>query len=264
MSEVRRHPSRARSAIFAPLGDVGRAGQVEQRLAEAIRSGVLAEGERLPSEPELAGRFGVAVVTVREALTGLRAHGLVTTSRGRGGGTFVAAGATVDQEALTARLAAMSRADLQDRGTQYVMLLAGCAELAAERADEDEADSLRRLLATELGGTDEDEDGDAGAWRHADAELWLSVAALTQSSRITREVVRLEADFGMIVRIPLSDPAFRDLTSASHRRLVDAIAAGDPDAARKIAQAHLQETLDRVARAQADVQDRDRAPRNAS
>jgi DNA-binding FadR family transcriptional regulator len=262
MSDVRRHASRARSAIFAPLGDVGRAGQVEQRLAEAIRSGVLTEGDRLPSEPELASRFGVAVVTVREALTGLRAHGLVTTTRGRGGGTFVAAGATLDEEALAERLAAMSRAELHDRGTHYAMLLAGCAELAAERADEDEADSLRRLLATELASEQGVED--VGVWRHADAELWLSVAALTQSSRITREVVRLEADFGMIVRIPLSDGEFREHTSASHRRLVDAIAAGDPHAARKTAQAHLQETLDRVARAQADLQDRDRVPRSAS
>jgi DNA-binding FadR family transcriptional regulator len=259
MSDARRQPSRARSAIFAPLADVGRAGQVELRLAEAIRSGVLAEGDRLPSEPELAGRFGVAVVTVREALTGLRGQGLVTTTRGRGGGTFVAAGATVDEEALAERLAAMSRAELQDRGTQYVVLLAGCAELAAQRADEDEAESLRRLLAAEVAGVE-----DVGAWRHADAELWLLLAALTQSSRVTREVVRLEADFGMIVRIPLSDPEFRMHMSASHHRLVDAIAAGDPDAARKIAQAHLQETLDRVARAQAEIQDRDPAPRSTS
>jgi DNA-binding FadR family transcriptional regulator len=259
MSDARRQPSRARSAIFAPLADVGRAGQVELRLAEAIRSGVLAEGDRLPSEPELAGRFGVAVVTVREALTGLRGQGLVTTTRGRGGGTFVAAGATVDEEALAERLAAMSRAELQDRGTQYVVLLAGCAELAAQRADEDEAESLRRLLAAEVAGVE-----DVGAWRHADAELWLSLAALTQSSRVTREVVRLEADFGMIVRIPLSDPEFRMHMSASHHRLVDAIAAGDADAARKIAQAHLQETLDRVARAQAEIQDRDPAPRSTS
>ncbi len=84
MTPDHRSPSRARSAIFAPLGDVGRAGLVEQRLAEAIRSGVLVEGERLPSEPELAGRFGVAVVTVREALTALRAQGLVTTTRAGG------------------------------------------------------------------------------------------------------------------------------------------------------------------------------------
>src|SRR5690349_17407034 len=190
MTEVRRHGSRARNAIFAPLGDVGRAGQVEQRLAEAIRSGVLVEGERLPSEAELAARFGVAVVTVREALTGLRAQGLVTTTRGRGGGTFVAAGATADEEALADRLGSMSRAELQDRGTQYALLLAGCAEVAAERADEGEAASLRRLLSSGV--------EDVGARRHADAELWLSVAALTQSSRVTREVVRLEADFGMI------------------------------------------------------------------
>lgn len=258
MTDISRRTSRARSAIFAPLNDVGRAGQVEQRLAEAIRSGVLVEGERLPSETELAGRLGVAVVTVREALVGLRAQGLVTTTRGRGGGTFVAAGATVDEEALAERLGAMSRAELHDRGTQYALVLAGCAELAAERADEEEADSLRRLI-----GTGADSGDDVGTWRHADAELWLSLAALTQSSRITREVVRLEADFGMIVRIPLSDPGYRAHTSASHRRLVDAVAAGDPDAARKTAQAHLQETLDRVARLQADVQDR-QLPRSAS
>lgn len=256
MSDVRRHASRARSAIFAPLGDVGRAGQVEQRLAEAIRSGVLVTGERLPSEAELAGRFGVAVVTVREALTGLRAHGLVTTTRGRGGGTFVAGGATTDEEALSERLASMSRAELQDRGAHYALVLAGCAELAAERADEDEAASLRRLLSV---GVD-----DVGGWRHADAELWLSIAALTQSSRITREVVRLEADFGMIVRIPLSDPDFREAAWASHHDLVDAIGAGDPGAARRLAQAHLQTTLDQVARTQADVQDHHRLPRSAS
>ncbi|WP_395696224.1 FadR/GntR family transcriptional regulator [Nocardioides sp.] len=256
MADVRRHGSRARSAIFAPLSDVGRAGQVEQRLTEAIRSGVLAEGERLPSEPELAAMLGVAVVTVREALVGLRAQGLVTTSRGRGGGTFVAAGAAADEEALAERLGSMSRAELQDRGTQYLLLLAGCAELAAERADPGEADSLRSLLPA---GEDQ-----VGAWRHADAELWLSVAALTQSARTTREVVRLEADFGMIVRIPLSDPDVRARTVAAHERLIDAIEAGDTDAARRSARAHLQATLDRVARTQAEVHDRHRMPRSAS
>jgi DNA-binding FadR family transcriptional regulator len=168
----------------------------------------------------------------------------------------VAAGAAADEDALADRLGAMSRAQLHDRGTHYALVLAGCAELAAQRADEDEAASLRRLLQTDV--------DDVGAWRHADAELWLSIAALTQSSRVTREVVRLEADFGMIVRIPLGDPELRGQAWASHHRLVDAIAAGDPDTARKIAQSHLQTTLDRVARTQADVQDHHRVPRSAS
>ena len=256
MSDVPGYAGRARNAIFAPLSDIGRAGQVEQRLTEAIRSGVLVEGERLPSEAELAGRFGVAVVTVREALVGMRAQGLVTTSRGRGGGTFVAAAATANEDALAERLGAMSRAELHDRGTQYALVLSGCAELAAERSDEEEAESLRRLLASDH--------EDVGSSRHVDAELWLSLAALTQSSRVTREVVRLEADFGMIVRIPLSEASFRHRTSTGHRSLVDAIAAGDPDTARKLAQTHLQEALDRVARMQAEIQDRHRPPRSAS
>jgi DNA-binding FadR family transcriptional regulator len=256
MAQAPRRGGRARSAIFAPLSDVGRAGQVEQRLTGAIRSGVLAEGERLPSEPELAGMLGVAVVTVREALTGLRGQGLVTTTRGRGGGTFVSAGASADEEALAERLGEMSRAELHDRGTQYALLLAGCAELAAERADAGEAALLRGLLAA---------DGDdVGTWRHADAELWLSIAALTQSARVTREVVRLEADFGMIVRIPLSDPGVRASTIVGLERLIGAIEAGDAEGARACARTHLQETLDRVARTQAEVHDRQRMPRSAS
>jgi DNA-binding FadR family transcriptional regulator len=255
MSEVRRHGSRARSAIFAPLNDMGRAGQVEQRLTEAIRSGVLVEGERLPSEPELANMLGVAVVTVREALTGLRGQGLVTTTRGRGGGTFVAAGATADEEALAERLGQMTRAELQDRGTHYLLLLAGCAEIAAERADAGEAESLRDLLPGGPSGASDD----VGAWRHADAEIWLSIAALTQSARVTREVVRLEADFGMIVRIPLRDPEVRDRTLAGLRCLIDALEAGDAEGARRSARTQLQELLDRVARTQADVHDRNRS-----
>lgn len=254
--EVGRPSSRARGAIYAPLSDVGRAGQVEQRLTEAIRSGVLVEGERLPSEPELAAMLGVAVVTVREALTGLRSQGLVTTSRGRGGGTSVAAGITADEEALTERLGSMSRAELSDRATHYVLVLSGCAELAAERAEPAEVTALTALLP--------EPGADVGAWRHADAELWLSVAALTQSARITREVVSLEADFGAVARIPLADQDVRQAAYDGNQRLISAIADGDADGARHVARAALRNVLDRVARTQAGIHDRTRLPRSAS
>ena len=56
--------------------------RVEQRLADAIRSGLLADGERLPSEQELAAMLGVATVTAREALVALRSQGLVPRSAG--------------------------------------------------------------------------------------------------------------------------------------------------------------------------------------
>src|SRR5690242_98595 len=58
-----------------------------EHLATAIRLGVFAEGERLPPERELAERLGVGRATLRDAIGALREAGLVTTSRGRTGGT---------------------------------------------------------------------------------------------------------------------------------------------------------------------------------
>jgi len=213
---------------------------VENRLAEAIRSGVLADGERLPSEPELAAMLGVATVTAREALVALRAQGLVTTTRVRGGGSFATRPEPTGEAELGSRLASMSRVELRDRGTIYGVILAGCAELAAERADATDVEGLHGLLLDPA-------EPDIGLWRHADSELYLSIAALTQSARMTREVVRLEADFGALLRLPLSDPAFRTHTASRHRALVAAIEAHAPDEARHCVRAHVADALERLA-----------------
>lgn len=63
-------------------------------MAEAIASGQLAEGERLPPHRELATRLGVTVATVTKAIADLSRRGLVDTRRGSG--TFVT-GATAPE-----------------------------------------------------------------------------------------------------------------------------------------------------------------------
>lgn len=60
---------------------------IEERLTERIESSEIGVGERLPSERELAGAFGVSRMTVRQALGALEARGLI--ERGVGRGTFV-------------------------------------------------------------------------------------------------------------------------------------------------------------------------------
>jgi GntR family transcriptional regulator len=64
--------------------------QIEERLAEAIDRGDLRPGDRLPAERELADRFGVSRMTLRQALQTLERRGLVRRAVGRRGGTFVA------------------------------------------------------------------------------------------------------------------------------------------------------------------------------
>lgn len=62
-------------------------------VADAIKQWVIDEGlqagDRLPSEPDLIARFGMAKGTIREAMRMLEAQGLVESKTGPGGGTFV-------------------------------------------------------------------------------------------------------------------------------------------------------------------------------
>ena len=83
-------PVYVRDAVFQPIDTPTAVDEVARRIRQAIVLGVLRDGDRLPAETELAKRIGVGVMTVRAALSELRADGLLETHRGRLGGSFVA------------------------------------------------------------------------------------------------------------------------------------------------------------------------------
>lgn len=58
--------------------------QIETSLLKEIRSGVLSEGDKLPSAFDLAKRFGVNRHTVRRAIEALEDRGFLRTETGRG------------------------------------------------------------------------------------------------------------------------------------------------------------------------------------
>ncbi|MHA6796677.1 GntR family transcriptional regulator [Pseudonocardia bannensis] len=58
--------------------------QIAAALREAINVGRLGPGDRLPSESELTGFYGVARMTVRQAIQELKTEGLVMAEHGRG------------------------------------------------------------------------------------------------------------------------------------------------------------------------------------
>jgi GntR family transcriptional regulator len=64
--------------------------QIERALERALERGALTAGDRLPAERELAERFGVSRMTLRQALGVLEQRGRLTRHKGRYGGTFVA------------------------------------------------------------------------------------------------------------------------------------------------------------------------------
>ena len=77
-------------AVFRPVRSGNSLEDTVGRLMQTIRLGVVAPGQALPSERDLAARFSVSRDTVREAIRELSEAGYLTPRRGRYGGTFVA------------------------------------------------------------------------------------------------------------------------------------------------------------------------------
>src|SRR6476661_448822 len=208
---------RARSAVFAPLAQESRAEIVARRLSDAIALGLLPDATQLPSETDLAARFGVATVTVREALTTLRHRGLVETRRGRGGGSFVTAPPDPAASALLARLEEVSPRDLRDLGDHYAALSGSAARLAAERAGPDDLARLEEALK------DLDNATPARGRRRAGGQFHVEV--------------------GPPLGLALDDGDAHESACTAHRTLTRAISRGHADRARTLAEAHVADAV---------------------
>jgi GntR family transcriptional repressor for pyruvate dehydrogenase complex len=234
-------PSRAvpptHRAVFAPLTQPGRAEAVTRRLRDAIVLGVLGDGEQLPSEVDLAESLGVAPVTARESLQALRELGLVTTKRGRGGGSFVCAPDNPDAVLVRTRLAELSLVDIRDFGDFYRAIAGAAADI--ERLREV---GVRRAV-------------DPGGSRRAEAQFHLEVAAATQSARMTSEELRLQAEFGPLLWLSMASADGRERSESDHAGIVDAIAAGDTALARALTDEHVGRAIDSVIRMRLELLD---------
>lgn len=232
--------STAREAVFSPLDAGNRAETVARRLSDAIGLGLIADGEQLPSESELAGQLGVSTVTLREALATLRQQGLVETRRGRTGGTFV--GAPVDSSVvpLRARLRELTPEDLRDLGDMHEAVAGAAARLAAERASDDEVERLRSHARTVA------DEHSAGARRRADGRFHVEVAAAAQSPRLTHAEISFQSDIGALLWLPGSEAITPPAAAQQHEAIADAIGCGDGPLARRLAEEHVRQEMGRL------------------
>ncbi|MFE7530657.1 FadR/GntR family transcriptional regulator [Kitasatospora sp. NPDC057542] len=220
------------SAVLAPLADLGRADAVARRITEAIALGLVADGDQLPSENDLADQLGVANGTVREALALLREAGLIETRRGRNGGSFVRTPAEGSEHLQLARLRDLATVDLRDLGDEELAVFGTAARLAAERAPADLGPRLTRLVhdLRDAAGPAEQ--------RRADARFHIELAVAAQSVRLTQLAVRLQAELGPLLWLPAPHGPDQERFAEQHREILVAVLAGDAAGARAAAEAH--------------------------
>jgi DNA-binding FadR family transcriptional regulator len=229
----------ARAVVFSPLAGPGLVEQAVRRLGEAIGLGLLEVGERLPSEPELAERLGIAPMTLRQALAILREAGYVETRRGRGGGTFVRRAApSPPVRTARERLRSLTVEDLRDL-TDYRVAVAGAsAGLAAERATQPELEGMRRLVE-EMAPPPA-----YVAFRRADSRFHLAIASAAKSPRLTAAEAALQTEVGDLMGLIPHPPGALRVSNAQHRAILEAISRRDPAAARELTERHVRGTGD--------------------
>lgn len=118
--------------------------QIVEELMRMIQYGHYAQGDRLPSENELAKMFGVSRSPVREALSVLTTSGIIESRQG--GGSYVKA--ALDSPVLQPLVDKVM--DLKD--TLYLlemrqMIEPGAAALAALRCDKQDLENMERALS---------------------------------------------------------------------------------------------------------------------
>ncbi|SFR66733.1 DNA-binding transcriptional regulator, FadR family [Agromyces sp. CF514] len=225
-----------RAVVFAPLDGAGRAELVEQRITDAIVAGVLRDGERLPSESDLAKSLGVAVVTAREALVALRDNGLVHTRRGRDGGSFVTFDPDTSARMVERRLRSLSRVEIRDLSLHYSAIAGMAAEVAADRASEDDLANLADIDARADLTT-------AGGARRAVGRFQLEIAAVSQSPRLVHEELRLQAEAGPLLWMCLREEDARDRSRIVRLDLIQAIRDVQPERARRVTTEHIAQAV---------------------
>ena len=228
-------PVPARDLLLAPIEPAGAVEQVVRRIGEAIGAGVLAPGERLPGQVELAETLGVARMTLRQALAVLEEAGLIEVRRGRTGGAFVAA--DPPPPALDPPTAEQLR-----RLTDWRRAVSGeAAALAAERRTPGEADALAGAMRAAEAAA-----GDAAAFRRADARFHVLVAELARSPRLLAAEANLQVELGEVLALTPGPARARRASQAGHEPITAAIAAGDAGAARTAMVRHAEATHDWV------------------
>lgn len=131
--------------LFAPVAIARASSSIADQIRQAIVTGKLPAGERLPPERELAEQFGVSRVTVRDALRALEAMGLLEVRVGARGGAFVTvpSGSLVGQTMSDMML--MSAMTPEEIVEARLIVELGTVTLACARADADDVGRLAEL-----------------------------------------------------------------------------------------------------------------------
>src|SRR3954447_22894654 len=212
---------------------------VASAIVEDIVRQNLSEGDRLPAESDLAERFGVSRVSVREALRLLEMYGVVRIRQGNKGGNVVGAVDEVDLARTLSLFLRMARATYRDLMEARLMIEPWMALRAAERQDPEQLEALRSVMEQEAASTPETRESDELAIKFH----WVIVGG--SGNPVLNSIGRaLHALYGdrLAARL-LFEPGGWSVARHIHYDIGQAILDGDAETAHRLMTEHVAEFL---------------------
>jgi GntR family transcriptional repressor for pyruvate dehydrogenase complex len=206
--------------------------EIVRQVKAMIAEGRLKGGDRLPPERDLAEKFVVSRTSVREALRALESLGLVEIRPGEG--TFVR---QVSIDALVEPLALLMVSQREAIGELFEarrLLEPSLAALAATRATPEELHEMERILESQASEVAAGRTGLA-----QDAQFHAAIGAASHNRAITRIAHAIMDLLTQSREEALSTPGRPTRSHEDHRRVLAAITARDPEAARQAMLEHL-------------------------
>lgn len=201
-------------------------------ISDAVVSGELAPGDRLPPERELAGQFGVSRTVVRDAVKTLSGRGILRVKRGAG--NFVADPKEVAPAGLGALAGGLASGGFGDLFEVRKVLEAQAAQWAARRRSEHHVGRLRGIVEEAHRYAD-----DPDVLDEMDARFHVAVAEASRNLVLVRVMFALLDLLATSRRETLDIAGRAQLSLDEHERIIEEIEGRDPEAAREAMLAHL-------------------------
>jgi GntR family transcriptional repressor for pyruvate dehydrogenase complex len=226
-------------SLFRSVGTKsGLVDRVVHEIQSVIVGGRLEPGVKLPAERELADELGVSRTVIREAVRILVAKGLLETRPGIG--TIVR---QVTRDQLLEPLSLLLRTHEDPISVDHLhqvrrILEVEIVALAALQATEEDIAELKQVLAKMEAARDIPEEFAAG-----DADFHQGLARTTHNPLL---IILLDSirDLMQEVRLMVTrHPGLHEQVMPDHYRILERVAAQDPEGARRAMEVHLEHAL---------------------
>jgi GntR family transcriptional repressor for pyruvate dehydrogenase complex len=235
-----REASRSKTieAKIKPVNKISISEEIAQQIMDLISEGHLKPGQRLPPERDLCKHFGIGRSSLREALRCLSIMGVLDARVGEGTSVAVDGvkflGKVVEWRLIT------EKHEIEDLLEVRIALESVAVGRVATLRRKEELVALSGLLKKMEAAL-----GDAKKFAALDLQFHITIAQISDNALLSDLISMIRGQLVRGVSTVLLLPDAIALSLKEHRSIFRAIERGDPDAARKAMQAHLEAALAR-------------------